>query len=114
MKPITRFAFLVVAAACGQADMSEYEVISSSVLRIFNAGETPPAECAEVRAVVIPQRNPSFLARHTGSAEEEFFRALDAQIQPLNANVLVPNAGSDAFVAASSGQPFQGTAYSCP
>ena len=114
MKRITLLAFLVVVAACGQADTSEYEVISVSALRILNPGETPPAECAEVGTVAIPHRNPGFLARQFGLAEEEFHRALHTQIGPLKANLLLPNEGSDLFAAASSGQPFEGTAYSCP
>ena len=94
--------------------MSEYEVIRSSALRILDAGQPPPAECAAVGTVAIPKRAPGFFARHSGVAEEEFHRALDAQIDPLDANVLLAADGSDLLAAASSGESFQGTAYRCP
>jgi hypothetical protein len=113
MKLITLLAFLVLAA-CEQPDVSEYEVLSSSALHILNAGQVPPAECTQVGAVAIPRRDSGFFARHLGLAEEEFFRALHTQIEPLKANLLVPSEGSDVFAAASSGEPFQGTVYSCP
>ena len=114
MRAITLLAFLVAVSACGEADVSEYHVISSSSLRILNAGEAPPAECIQVGTVAIAQRSPGFFARHFGSAEEEFHRTLDAQIRPLRANLLLPNEGTDWLAAASEGQAFVGTAYSCP
>jgi hypothetical protein len=97
-----------------QPEVSNYKVISSSFLQISEAGQPPPGGCAEVGTVTIPQRNPGFFDRHFGLAEAEFYQALDEQLEPLKANLLVPNVGFDAFTAGSSGQAFQGTAYSCP
>jgi len=114
MNPITSLAFLALLTACGQADVSEYQVISSSALQILEPGAEPPADCAGMGTVAIPQRNPSFIERHSGLADEEFFRLLHAQIDPLDANLLAPNDGSNVVTAASSGQPFEGVAYSCP
>jgi hypothetical protein len=113
VKAITFLAFLLAVAACGEADVSEYQVINSSSLRILRAGQAPPAECTQVGTVAIEQRNLGFFARHFGLAEEEFHRTLDGQIAPLKANLLLPNEASDWLAAASSGQAFEGTAYSC-
>jgi hypothetical protein len=98
----------------GDPNVSEYEVISSSTLLVLEGGQTPPGECTELGTVDIPQRTPGFFARHLGLAEEEFHRVLAEQLKPLKANLLIPHEGSDLSLAGSSGQPFQGTAYSCP
>ena len=110
---VALLALLVVIPACGQPENWEGEVVSSSSLQILNAGQAPPGECIQVGTAFVPRRDTGFFERHFGLAEEEFFRALDTQIESLRANLLVPSEGSD-VIAAASGEVFHGTAYSCP
>jgi hypothetical protein len=113
VRPIAGLVLLLITA-CSQSDVSEYQLVYSSALQIFEPGILPPTDCTAVGTVAIAQTEPSFVARHFGYAEEEFHRSLHAQIEPLEANLLIPNEGSDVFESSSSGRAFSGAVYRCP
>ena len=114
MKLIAGLISIALFAGCSQPNTFEDEIVSSSAMLIVAPGYSALDGCAEVGTVSIPQRHPSFVARHSGFAEEDFHRVLRVQTEPLKANLLVAAEGFDLVTAASSGEAFHGTAYVCP
>ena len=114
LKSISALVSILLFAACTQTDTSEWVAISSSSLQILEAGAAAPAGCIEKGSVAIHESEPGFLSRQSGFAIEKFHTALRAELEPLDANLLIPSTGSDLEAASSSGQAFHAVAYSCP
>ena len=105
-------AFFVIA--CGQSDLEDYEIVSSSVVTTLAPEFELSPECELVGTVIVEAREVSFIDRLSGSSIEDFSRSQLAQVAALGANTLLPVAGSDSLASARSGARYEAKAYRCP
>ena len=113
MNRAIHLAVLLALGGCAQPSDSDYQIAGSPGLRILDSGDPPPGDCTAVGPIRIPQRPIGIVTWGVGYGAKDFYQSLHDQMAQRQANLVIPNEGSDPLTSISTGKPFEAVAYAC-
>ena len=115
MSRIARVLSMVLLAACACGNPAGFADVTPAS-PIFSRPSLDPFggwDCEPVGVVTVPARSVGFIDKYFGFAEDEFHQSVTTQTKRLGAILVVMSEEADLEAIASSGEPFQASAYRC-